>query len=607
MLVAPSFEHSVLVTDDPALAARISALFARPRRYFPVIDGPRLSRSDADNEVTRRRNSMVLTRARQVLLGGLSPAAIATIRPGWPNCFTANDYQEHANFLHGSISRPRGVLQWGRTSLGIGAYQARIARCELELGLDESPQESFVLAGTHLLVACEGGDDLAEVIASNVAFASNASLAIFPELADEDREAWLEEIYALGDGQDVTHRFQHLVERARHHLHGIDFTRFRSVLFVTAGFPWGIAVPETPSTHVYRYPDFGRIAIQGIWASQGAERSARTALLIDPMKVDGSEIPTIKKALLDNGTLVKTLSGHAAKQIQVQFNIDLLPHDIIVISSHAGDAPGDRITYVFADADGKQRTLVADRALGISHDGSEDMFQVTEYHRFHSLDGVDWRSKEGKTALPVGSAIQTWSEMRGSDKSDAIVSREPLPRVVGSMAIQLHDGIWLFSSHGFSPDAAPLFVNNSCWSWHELSSRAMFAGARGYLGSLFPITDAEAQEVAQLIFGRYKGTELPRALCLAQQDVYGDSARRPYVLVGLPYIAIKPNVQDATLFLERSIRRAIREWDEKERASPHEEVQVNARRYGKFLRDEQRMLQAKLNDILRSNRQARGA
>jgi len=36
MLAIPSFERCVLVADDPGLAARISALFTRRGRYFPV-------------------------------------------------------------------------------------------------------------------------------------------------------------------------------------------------------------------------------------------------------------------------------------------------------------------------------------------------------------------------------------------------------------------------------------------------------------------------------------------------------------------------------------------------------------------------------------------
>lgn len=602
MLTVPSFESSVLLTDDPLLAARISALFARPGRYLPVMDGPRMLRPDADNEVVRRRNAMVMTGARQVLMGGLPASAVAGIRPGWKNCLVSDRYADHAQALRGAVKRPTGALGWGPDNLGVGLYQARLARQEFHPDLDISPAINVVEAGTHLLVACERGDLLAEVVASNLAFACAASFAVFPELAESDRDEWLEEIYALGQGGDVTGRFSDLARRARDHLGQLDLTRYKAILFVTAAFPWGLAVPEVANTHMYRYPDFGRAVVEGLWASQSASRSARTALLVDPQTVEGSEIPAINQALLKNGTLTRVVRGPAARQTRVQFLLDLLPHDIIVLSSHAGDAPGERITYEYPDADGRQRRLVVDRALGIGYDAFDDMFRVMEYHRFHSLDGVDWRDKAGKEALPVGTAITTWSAMGGPmDRTEYIVEQQAIPRVIGSMAMQLHDGVWLFASHGFAPESAPLFVNNSCWSWHELSQRTTFAGARGYVGSLFPITDAEAQEVGQALFGRYIGQELPQALLLAQRDTYGSSPRRPYVMVGLPFIAIRPNTTDAVSYMNKAYLNGIAHWSERASGSPHEEVRRNARRFSSFLYED---LQAFRNN-LRTGRRPR--
>lgn len=584
MLAIPSFEHCVLVADDPRLAARISSLFTRAGRYFPVMDGPRMSRPDADNEVVRRRNGLVMAGPRQLLFGGLAPQAAAAMRHGWKNCIVSNAYEDHLQALRGVVRRPTKILRWGPTNLGVGLYRARLEHKELLPDLESSPELELVEAGTHLLVACECGDELAEVLASNLAFACGASFVVFPELSEDDRHNWLEDLYALGEGGDLTSRFGCLARRARAHFGQLDFARFKSVLFVTAGVPWGIAVPETVTTHMYRYPDFGRAIIEGLWASQSAARSARTALLIDPHTVKGSEIPAINVALLKNGSLTRVMCGPAATSTRVQFLLDLLPYDIIVLSSHAGDAPGQRTSYEYVDADGRQRCLTVDEALGIGYDRFEDKFMVTVCHRFHSLDGVDWRDEAGKAALPVGSAISSWSAIGGPmDRTKHIVKQEAIPRVIGSMAIQMHDGVWLFTSHGFAPDAAPLIINNSCWSWHELSKRTTFAGARGYVGSLFPITDVEAQEVVQALFGRYIGRELPKALWSAQRDVYGASGRSPYVMVGLPFVAIRPNTVDAVSFMNKAYVDGIAHWSDRARHSPYEEIRRNAQRFSSFL------------------------
>jgi hypothetical protein len=229
-----------------------------------------------------------------------------------------------------------------------------------------------------------------------------------------------------------------------------------------------------------------------------------------------------------------------------------------------------------------------DRALSFSYDSVEDKFRVMAYNHFHSLDGVSWRDKEAKDALPVGSAILAWRDLGGLNAgSEYIVASEEVMRVPGSMGIQMHGEIMLFASHAFAPGAAPILFNNSCWSWHELSMRATFAGARGYVGSLYPVLDPEAQEVARSMFVSHADAELPRALWLAQQDVYGSSSRRPYVMVGLPYISIRQNDADPVAFHLNAYREGKAAWDDKSRNSPHEEIRNNARRYVHFLAEDE--------------------
>ncbi|GAB3431476.1 hypothetical protein GCM10027320_12570 [Massilia solisilvae] len=242
-----------------------------------------------------------------------------------------------------------------------------------------------------------------------------------------------------------------------------------------------------------------------------------------------------------------------------------------------------------------QGLATVDRAMGIGAIPFNDKFMVTQFNRFHSLDGVDWRDKSGLAALPIGSAISTKSSIAGAtERHEHIVSEETIPRVIGSMAIQLHDGIWLYAPQGFSPEAAPVIINNSSWSWHELSKRATFAGARAYVGSLFPVTDTEAQEVGQALFDRHIAQQLPKALWAAQRDIYAPSARRPYVMIGLPFVAIPRNTADSLSFLRRAYIDAIEHWSAKAKLSPHEEIWSNADRFSRFLMEDMMEFQRKL-------------
>lgn len=404
MHAVPPFESTALVADDAVLAARVSSLFTRPGRYLPVIDGPRMDRPDSSNEVSRRLDAVRRVGAKRLFLVGLDPRGVAAMKRRLAAGVDVAGYDQLRSQLKGYVKLPREQFQWGTDNLGVGVYQARLERKELVIDPSCASTSALVVAGTHLLVACEAGDPLAEVTASNLAFAYGASYLVFESLPKQEHQAWVEELYAMGEGGDVTARLADVAARARACFDGHDLAGFKAILFVTDGFPWGVAFPEVPTTHMYRYPDFGRSVVTGLWASQSPARGARNALLIEPALVQGGEIDAIVKVLNKNGTLTRVLPHRAATISRVQHMMDFLPQDVIVISSHAGDAKGSRVTYQYEDDDGRQRTLVVDQTHSIGYERREDKFPVTEFTKFVSLDGVNWDDDAGKAALPVGTA-----------------------------------------------------------------------------------------------------------------------------------------------------------------------------------------------------------
>lgn len=586
MQTVPRFESTALVTDDPVLAARVSSLFTRSGRYLPIIDGPRMSRPDNANEVARRLNAVWRAGCERLFLAGMEPQGAAAMKRRWDRAMELADYDELRSQLKGHVRLPREQLLWGAENLGVGVYQARLQRKELVIAPGCDSPSALVRAGKHLLVACEAGDPLAEVTASNLAFSYGASYLVFEQMPQQEHQAWGEELYALGEGGDVTTQFAEVAARARARFDGHYLSRFKAVLFVTGGFPWGIAFPEVPTTHMYQYPDFGRSVVAGLWASQSPARGARNALLIEPALVQGGEIDAIAKVLNKNRTLTRVLPHRSATISRVQHMMDFLPQDVIVISSHAGDAPGSRVTYQYEDDDGRQRTLIVDQAQSISYDRVEEKFPVTEFTKFVSLDGVSWDDDVAKSALPVGTAITTWSRLDMLDRAKHVVAEEAISRVASSMAMMLHDGPWLFISHGFHPAGAPLVLSNCCWSWHEIGLRMMFAGARGYVGALYPVTEIEAQEVGRAIFAGKSGEPTFRALWRAQREVYGNSPRRPYAVLGLPSVYVPVNSVNSPAYLHEVYQKEIAHWSAAVERHAGEELKGNARRIANFLTED---------------------
>ena len=100
-----------------------------------------------------------------------------------------------------------------------------------------------------------------------------------------------------------------------------------------------------------------------------------------------------------------------------------------------------------------------------------------------------------------------------------------------------------FDGHDLAGFKAILFVTDG-FPWG--------VGARGYVGALFPVTDAEALEVGKALFAGKLGDSTFKALWRAQKDVYGSSSRRPYAMLGLPSVHVPVNWVDSPTYLQDS-------------------------------------------------------
>ena len=265
-----------------------------------------------------------------------------------------------------------------------------------------------------------------------------------------------------------------------------------------------------------------------------------------------------------------------------------MPFDVIVISTHSGDVPGERVTYEFKDSEDIPRRLVIDHAVGFGYDPATDKVLVQQFQRFHELDGVDWTNSIAKANLYVGTAIKSWVAFGKNvpERNKYKIASEKIQRVIGSMALQMHDGLWFPMVQAFSPSCSPAIINNGCSSWHELSKRFAFAGARAYVGALFPVIEAEAQEVCISIFRTHLGIALPSAIWKSQNAVYGSQGRRPYAMVGLPFCSIPLNTVDSYEYVLREHRKAIAEYSRKAEESTFTEIKENSSRYKQFLIDD---------------------
>ncbi|WP_145758235.1 MULTISPECIES: hypothetical protein [unclassified Burkholderia] len=519
-----------------------------------------MTRHDAEAEVTRRNNALARLEAREVILAGLSDDGVAAMIARLPKKYvrlcTADDVPAFAPPERAA----REPLRWGHDAIGAGVLRALYEGRLIEF--DGSCSPSAVIAGkTAHLVVCEAGEPLSEVIAANYAFALGAGLCTIPKVDETDATDILEAYYSIDDGcQSQAETRQHLKARLRRLCGDIVLPRGGSLTFFSRKLPFGVAFPELPSTHLFTYPDLGIAVINGFVAEQPNTRGVNVAVLVDPERTRAPEIEAAAKVLPSKQILVRGCRGAAANVRDVTEMVDLFPYDLLIFATHCGDAKGYRWTYQFTDSEHLERELVVDIAIGVGQTDDSDMLNVTQFIRFHSLDGVDWNDPIAKAKLHVGTAILDYIERTGNGDLKP-VRKESVDRVRMSAAMAMHDHNYLAMPRALAGHGSPIVINNACVSWHQLAERFMFAGARAYIGTLYPVNDLEAEAIVVKILDKYWGKSLPHAVWSAQNSIYSaGSDRRPYVVTGVYIQRLRVTVENIPSFIMKKLVAARDHW-----------------------------------------------
>ena len=531
----PSISDQFIFADDAKLAAQLSCVLSKSGVYTPICDGPRMQRPDREIEVLRRHNAVGRARANTIYMAGLPDDAFNALQ---------RSLNTRRSVTCRRVSSPNDVvpapevtevLTWGRDRIGVGLLKALRARQNIMFEDRSSPYE-WVPSNSKHMVVCEEGEELAQVIAANYAFALDAGLFLIPEVDDDLAEGILEAFYELQDrAKDipVDQRQSQLRQEFLNLCGSMPIPECGSITFI-GKLPYGFAYPEHPSTHLFEYPDLGCAVVNGFAAEQQRRPATGVVVLVDPGVTPAPEIQSAIDLLEPRGAFIRSYQDRAANVRQVSEMMEHFPYDLLIIATHCGDSSGYRWTHEFTDLEGLPRTVVTDVAVGFSRTDDPEILKVGHFFRFISVDGVDWTDRAAKSKLYVGNVIHDFNRKldEGYSKFEP-VKKETVHRVVGSSAMMMSDSNLLFAQHTMANMGTPIIINNACLSWHRLAGNMMYAGARGYVGTLFPILSSEAAEVVTNVLDKQWGKPLAVALWSAQRDVYGSQLRRPYVVAGV--------------------------------------------------------------------------
>lgn len=556
----PAFNQTALICDDPELAAQLSVALSTKGTYLPLMDAPRLGRPDAEAEIIRRVNALAEIKPKKVILGGCTQLVCHSLNDHVPASMAKRvDVVSDEWLTPAGIRLKKGApLKASRKSIGASMLLALRAKRQLEF-VDDQLEVRYVPPSAAHLVVCEDGNRLTQVIAANYAYAIGAGLQLISSPSESLIKDINERFYgATSDRHESTSSIlQGLMRDMREHLMELNLTGVQSITFITSGIPWGFAVQEVPTTHLFAYPDLGGSIVRGLAATIDDGRPLRLIAMIDPGQVESHEVVKAGLSLIKRGPLIMALRNKKANIRSVSHLIDLIPYDLLFIATHCGDVKGSRETYKFIDSSGAERTLVLDLALQVSPDVRDDKVEVKAYEKFVSIDGVPWEDKAERLRI-VGTAVKDFCSVPLGDRT--AISSESIDRIVGSAALAMFDGNLLATPTDAGAGRFPFIFNNACVSWHELAGRFMFGGARGYIGSLISVADSEAQEIAMGVLDKYFGRPLAHALWSTQKEVSGDGVRRPYVMVGVHFQRLRSTLAPPHKHILEHLTKSHRYW-----------------------------------------------
>lgn len=531
----PALCRSAVITDNAELAARMSCALAAPGHYVPIFEGPRMTREDRKLEAIRLNNAVGRSKAETIYLGDLPAETTSLIEAEFAPQLRARlkTLPTVAEAEHAAGPSRKEPLIWGRDNIGLGLLKALRSRRDIVFEDRASPREPVPAKAPHLVV-CEDGEAMAQVIAANYAYALGAGLCLIPQVDETLRENILEQFYALYDNRssappDILNQLR----REMRDLCGqLPIPTGGSITFVTSELPFGFAVTDCPSTHIFSYPHMGISVVNGFAAEQPSEAGITRVCLVDPSKgTDAREIQVAEDLLAPRGAFVRVYCNAGANVRDVGEMMVWYPYDLLLISTHCGDPDGYRWTYEFKDSEGIDRRLVIDIALSVARTDDPNMLGVTQFFRFVSLDGVDWSDRKAKEAHYVGTAIVDFMKLtRAADPELKPVIKETVDRVVGAAALKMADGNLILLPKPLANNATPIIINNACVSWHRLAETFTFSNARSYIGTMFEVTEFEAVVVVSKLLEKHYAKPIAHALWSVQREVGG---RSPYVVTGV--------------------------------------------------------------------------
>jgi hypothetical protein len=570
----------VCITSKPdaVVAAQISCYFNNPGTYFIVLAFPRLEIPHAkgidfqkddyfaqlmgSQAAARINNVVARLQPRTVFLASMNDAQKSFIRACLPGrmLVAVDTFADVERLLDPLTSRQfDGALACRSSDVVQGLLLAKYTN--KRLSIDEVAPALPDSQCDHRpgLVVIENNQTSDEVVAVNYAFSVGADVVFVKPIERADLEPVQKWIYEWKK-QRSDYAYQQLRQMLAERIDRINFPDYEFATFFTLGFPYGLLLNNLiPFTHVFIHPACDLFVVNNI-ASELFPGVAGCALVFSPKLFQREETDDVIDLLSETNYLVRALLGKEATVDALACYGEHFPFDLLHVCSHGGETNGYHVVQEFRDRMGQPHTLEYEEIVGFSPADHEQVAVVRKV-LFRRFDEIKWMAEELKR-LPqyVFEDMRKALRLPQSGPDTARRTRVNSP-IYASCHIECVDSIHQGQFQSLASNSYPTIFNNTCSSWYEIAINFVAAGARAYLGTLWPVDNAVAREAAREFYKHVLGgATLLDSFYEMTRSIKDARYRNIYFYWGLHFNTLKPPVQKRDQEVFNVLVSSLVEW-----------------------------------------------
>jgi len=540
----------IAIVGNASIARALSERFTGSKYYFAIMEEPWVSRLDAENEIIKRNNLLAYIQHEHLILAGCGEKTRELFMKHFPRTY-------HRKVIvieeETAIDKFMGVLK---------KYLNKSTVDKQYIDLSELEH----LASSEQIAVIEKSGSIGEVIAENFCIANGYKILkvekITKKLADEVEEL-LRNWNLAEDSLIRKEAKDELFKIFRNRVGRLEEFKFKRVIFFTNGIPYGILPFRSPVAHFLLERDLGLQILRGYKRINEGNSSFALSMICDPGDIPDTESVGIKKIFKTNGIDILDLSGSNAQAYRFIHLIERYPFDFVIISSHAGEVSGKRVTSRIISSNGITHEIVYDLYASFAPVPGEDDVAVTELIVPVSIDSILWTDKKRLREDDKAShfnLVEFTREIKHNDKKEKVIKIEDRKGIKFSNALQLYKLSWIPALHVVGETRYPIVFNNACSSWIEMANRFVFAGASVYIGTTKDINTTMASNCAtKFIEFALKQKSMLFSLFRAQKTFVRELDYSPYLYWGHPDISLRPTCLDTQQIRRRRIQNAISE------------------------------------------------